>query len=196
MEAKAPALASRDIFHVNPSPLAFSLSNSLTFLGNAFRHSNIILGSNPLTTQPPKVIIEPKIYNELIFSWNQSTKYLFILKFSWNHFLPINSQPDWVLSLLNRLFWLADLNNSSPTLNTIFPRVWGMPRGVCLNGKICNYFLHGKHYFCIIVALFLNMENFAFPKNGILQTSYFFKCHIVQTKIKSYQLFAICSLNM
>ena len=45
---------------------------------------------------------------------------------------PISSQPALVLSLLIRLFWLADLSSSSPTLKMILPLVWGMPLGVAL----------------------------------------------------------------
>ena len=105
IEASAPALASIEIFHVNPSPRARSLSSSFRVLGKALRQRSIIRGSKPLTTPLPSVMME-----------------------------PIKSHPAWVLSRLNLLFWhlLAVRNNSSPTLKTSFPLVCGMPKGVCL----------------------------------------------------------------
>ena len=43
---------------------------------------------------------------------------------------PISSQPARVLSRLSRGVWEAERSSSSPQLNTILPRVCGMPLGV------------------------------------------------------------------
>ena len=133
---------------VKASPRAFSLSNSLADLGKAFLHNNMHLGNSPLTTELPRLMIEP-INNHpetwlVEILWCDSS-ILTVLRTDWsiNH-----NSCDWsiltllcsdwlispalVLSLLSLEFWEADLSNSSPQLKMILPRVWGIPLGVDL----------------------------------------------------------------
>jgi hypothetical protein len=100
---KAPARPSSVTCHVNASPRAFSDSSSFVDRGKALRHSSNILGSKPLTTGTPSVIID-----------------------------PISNQPLCVRFKLSLEFWLAVLSSSSAVLKMIFPFVCGIPSGECL----------------------------------------------------------------